>query len=140
MKLIKENTKSIYIVDKEEFIHKINYKNIFIGKNSKKYSSYTKPFTGSSILIEIKQNNYIYIRDKIYNFTTKEPIIKFYSTMGNNFVVYPFALTENYVYLLVENVYLEHDFGNIEPYQVYYDFKKKWNRKSYKFKIKKLNS
>ena len=54
--------------------------------------------------------------------------------MGNNFVVYPFALTNNYAYLIIENVYLERDFDDKEPYEVYYDFKKKWNRKSYNYK------
>jgi hypothetical protein len=59
--------------------------------------------------------------------------------MGNSSVVYPFALTENYAYLIIENVYMKRDFGDIDPYEVYYDFKKIWNRKVYKFSSKKIN-
>lgn len=115
------------------------YKNIFIGKNSKKYGPYDKPFIGSSILVEIGDLEYIYICETVFKFKTKEPIISFYSTMGNNFVVYPFALTQNYAYLINENVYILRDFGDLDPYEVYYDFKKIWNRKSFKFSSKKIN-
>ena len=73
----------------------------------------------------------MYICDKIFKFKTKEPINKFVSQMVNSFVVYPFALTENYAYLIIENVYLQRDFGDIDPYEVYYDFKKEWNHKSF---------
>lgn len=112
------------------------YKKIFIGKNSKKYGPYDKPYLGSSILVEIGYLEYIYICETIFKFKTKEPVTKFYSTMGNNFVVYPFALTENYAYLMNDNVYMLRDFGDIDPYEVYYDFKKEWNHKSFKFSSK----
>ena len=58
--------------------------------------------------------------------------------MGNNFVVYPFALTQNYSYLMIEHVYILRDFGDLDPYEVYYDFKKIWNRKSFKFTCKTI--
>jgi hypothetical protein len=129
-----QKTKIIIIdLDNDKEIEIKNYKNIFIGKNSKKYGIYDKSFTGSSILVQIKDLEYIYICSEIKRFKTKEPINKYYSIMGNNYVVYPFALSENYVYLLAENVYLYRDFGNKDPYEVYYDFKKIWKRKSYKF-------
>jgi hypothetical protein len=112
----------------------IRFTRIFVGKNSKKYGTYSQPFTGSAILLEDKKNKYVYIGEKMFSFTTVEPIKQFYATMGNNFVVYPFALTENYVYLLTENVYMARDFGDIDPYEVYYDFQKTWMRKSFPFK------
>lgn len=124
----------------EDKKHEINnYKKIFIGKNSKKYGPYTKLFTGSSILVQINDLEYVYICDKIFSFKTKEPVNKFYSIMGNNFVVYPFALTDNYAYLIIENMYIKRDFGDKDPYEVYYDLKKIWNRKAYKFSSKKIN-
>ena len=46
-----------------------------------------------------------------------------------------YALTNNYAYLILENVYLKRDFDNKNPYDVYYDFKKKWKRLLYKYKI-----
>ena len=114
------------------------YKNIFIGKNSKKYGPYNKLYIGSSILVEIKDLEYIYIGNTISKFKTIETIEKFYSIMSNNFVVYPFALTKSYAYLMIENVYILRDFGDLDPYEVYYDFKKIWNRKSIKFSSKKI--
>jgi hypothetical protein len=130
----------IIITDLEnEKIHEISkYKKVFIGKNSKKYGIYNKLFTGSSILVETGELEYIYICDKIVKFNTKEPIEKFYSIMGNGFIIYPFALTEQYAYLIMESIYIVRDFGDLDPYKVYYDFKKVWNRKSYKFSSKKI--
>jgi hypothetical protein len=138
-KVVVLKTKIIITDLENEKTHEIKkYKKIFIGKNSKKYGLYDKPYTGSSILVEVGESEYIYICDKIVKFNTKEPITKFYSIMGNNFVVYPFALTESYAYLLIESIYIVRDFGDLDPYEVYYDFKKIWNRKSHKFSSKKV--
>jgi hypothetical protein len=132
-------TKIIIIDLENENTYLINkYKNIFIGKNSKKYGPYDKPYIGSSILVEIEDLEYIYISETIFKFKTKETITRFYSTMGNNFIVYPFALTRNYAYLMIENVFILRDFGDLDPYEIYYDFKKIWNRKSFKFSSKKI--
>jgi hypothetical protein len=122
--------KNIYIFSNnidwifEKHIHSQN-KQIFIGKNTKKYSIYNGLFSGSSILVEIKKNSYIFIGTKIIKFNTPEPIIEFHSIMGNSSVVYPFALTKNYGYLILENIYLKRDFGNKNPYDVYYKNNKK---------------
>ncbi len=127
----------IYKIEDGDMVYEIkNYKKVFIGKNSKKYGPNSNPHTGLSILVEIKNNEYIFISHVINNFKTKEPIEKFYSQIGNSWFLYPFALTKNYAYLLIENKYLERDFGDLDPYEVYYDFKKIWQRKSYKFKMK----
>jgi hypothetical protein len=85
-------------------------------------------FSGSSILVEIKKNSYIFIGTKIIEFNTLEPIVEFHSIMGNSSVVYPFALTNNYAYLMLKNVFLKHDFGDKDPYDVYYNFKKTNNK------------
>ena len=132
------NDKHIYVFN-ETLIYEIKkYKNIFIGKNTKKYQIYNNPLIGSSILVEIKKNTYIFIGSKIIKFNTNEPIIEFHSILGNSSVIYPFALTNNYAYLINENVYLERDFDDHDPYEIYYDFKKKWKRTSYKYKITKI--
>ena len=99
-------------------------KQIFIGKNTKKYSVYDGLFSGSSILVEIKKNSYIFIGTKVIEFNTLEPIIEFHSIMSNSSVVYPFALTNNYAYLMLNNIYLKRDFDDKDPYDVYYNFKK----------------
>jgi hypothetical protein len=74
----------------------------------------------------------------IHKFKTLEKIDKFYSQVGNSWVLYPFALTKNYAYLLIENKYLQRNFGDTDPYQVFYNFQKIWDRKSYDFKMKKI--
>jgi len=115
-------------------------KQIFIGKNTKKYSVYDGLFSGSSILVEIKKNSYIFIGTKVIEFNTLEPIIEFHSIMSNSSVVYPFALTNNYAYLMLKNVYLKRDFGDKDPYDVYYNLKKtnsKYTQKIIKIHAKK---
>jgi hypothetical protein len=128
----------VYKVEDKIQVYEIkNYKKVFVGKNSKKYGAHSKPFTGLSILVEVKDREYIFISHAITQFKTLEPIETFYSQMGNNWFLYPFALTSTYAYLLIENKYIKRDFGDLDPYQVYYDFKKVWNRKSYTFKMKR---
>jgi hypothetical protein len=131
--------KNIYVFfgpDYTNLVYQIkNLKNIFIGKNTKKYSIYDKLYTGSSILIEIKKNDYIFIGTKIMNFKTVEPIIEFHSIMGNSSVVYPFALTKSYAYVILENVYLERNFGDKDPYEIFYNNKLKKQVAKYKVTI-----
>lgn len=112
------------------------YKNVFIGKNIKKYSYYSSPFTGNTILVEIKAKTYLYVGEAIKLFHFEEPIIKYVSIMGNNDVPYPFALTKNYAILLIEDIILERNFGDIDPYQVYYNYSKKYFPKYKKLKTK----
>jgi hypothetical protein len=112
------------------------YKKIYIGKNTQKYESYYKEsFTGSSIIVETKQNEYVFIGDKIFKFKTIESIEEFHSIMGNSSVVYPFALTKNYAYLMLGSVYVEGNFSKESPYDVYYDFNKIDKPKYNKFKV-----
>ena len=117
------------------------YEKVFIGRHSKKYgNTHKQSFTGNSILIELKPLTYLFVGEYVKHIETKEPIIKYISTMGNNYVPYPFALSENYAYLLVEPYYLNRaDFEDIDPYQVYYAFDKKYSKiKHYKYKSKVL--
>ena len=123
--VIDKNTIFVYNISDNSKVYEIKkYKNLFVGKNSKKYGPSPKPHTGLSILVEIKDKEYVFISHKIQQFKTLEPIKKFYSQMGNNAFLYPFALTDDYAYLLIENKYIKRDFGDLDPYEVYYDFKK----------------
>jgi hypothetical protein len=126
------------IPDKKQVFEIRNYKKVFVGRNSKKYGPYSNPNTGSSILVEVKNKEYIFISHKIEKFETLEPIKKFYSQMGNSWLLYPFVLTDNYAYLLIESKYLLRNFGDIDPYQVYYDFKNIWQRQAHDFKKKQV--
>jgi hypothetical protein len=118
------------------------YNKVFIGKHSKKYGNPHYPtFTGNSILIELKYLTYLFVGESLNKVITKEPIIKYISIMGNNYVPYPYALSKNYAYLLIEPYYLNRtDFGDIEPYQVYYAFDTKYSKiKHYKYTKKILS-
>ena len=58
-----------------------------------------KKFNGNSILLSLGKNKYVFIGQKIIEFTTKkDKIIDFVSPVGNNDVPYPFAIGEKYVY------------------------------------------
>ena len=61
-----------------------------------------------SILLKINctihKNYYVFIGDRLYGFSTPddEPIETFYSTVGNNDVPYPVALSKNYIYFMLD--------------------------------------
>ncbi len=87
-----------------------NVEKIFIGKSpvnaTTKFSGgHGKRFDGNSILLKLRdaiKNQYVFIGATIYEFTTIEPIEKFYSTVGNNDVPYPVALSKSFVYFMLE--------------------------------------
>ena len=106
------------------------YLKVFIGEDSGISGS-----EGNSILVQTKEGTYIYIGSEIYSFRTESPILEYYSRIGNNDVPYPYAVTKNEVYLMIEPVILNR-YGLIlystqegmidmpgEPYQEYYDKK-----------------
>jgi hypothetical protein len=95
-----------YIVDKK--IINIPYTDIFIGDNTLKDPSYAPKgmWPGNSLLIKIKNDNYIHVGREIYSFETidKENIKEYYSPVGNSVVPYPYAIGENYTYLMLDRV------------------------------------
>tara|TARA_Y100000591_G_C21760921_1_gene660043 strand:- start:304 stop:1083 length:780 start_codon:yes stop_codon:yes gene_type:complete len=104
--------------------------NIFIGKSPKNprtiYSSgYGSKFTGNSILLQITENKYVFIGDKIFSFISKSEIKKFTSPVGNNDVPYPYAVdVDGKYYLMIEDVIIN-KITNIkkydnDPYDFYY--------------------
>ncbi len=112
------------------------YKKIWIGKSlmddmTKFSGGYGKKFDGNSILVEVSENTYVFIGDKIFTFKTQYPIKKFLSPVGNSDVPYPFAIdTVNNIYLLVEDIIItptkknQSVFEKSEnPYLKYYDLK-----------------
>jgi hypothetical protein len=120
------------------------FKNVFIGKHSNKYipsGSSSDLAQGNTILIELSRLTYLVIvANVIQQFKTLEKINKYFSPVGPNDSPYPFALTDNYAYLIGEEHYLDREeFGNINPYDVYYDFKKIYSHvKHHRYKTKNL--
>lgn len=88
-----------YYIEDQPLI-KSKFEKVFIGENTNNRSV----GKGNTILIKVKDNNYIYIGSEIYSFKTKEEITKYYSPIGNSDVPYPYAIDKkgNY-YLFVEN-------------------------------------
>jgi hypothetical protein len=108
---------------------------IFVGRsilnNMTEFSGAGEGYEGNSILLKIpgEINNYVYIGESIYKFTTYAKIIAYYSPIGNNSVPYPYAIDElgNY-YLVTENVVVKYDPKLVEliqigedPYSFYYN-------------------
>lgn len=109
-----------------------NYKKIFIGMDD----DYTRSnqldyeeYAGNSILVEINVREYIYIGSEIYSFETEEDILDYYSPVGNSDVPYPYAIGQNNVYLMIEEVYFPVNLmkttkkKKVDPYELYYDKK-----------------
>lgn len=121
-----------------------NINNIFVGKSHEnemtKFSDgYGPDFDGNSILIHVKNNEYIYIGSKIFRFYSFSDIIDYKSPVGNNDVPYPYAIDkENNYYLMIEDVVINKKSTNFDdPYNYYYNLKlstpKEINGKKIKF-------
>jgi hypothetical protein len=80
---------------------------IFIGKAQRnamtRFSGgYGKEFEGNSILLHLGKDKYAFIGEEVYSFRTlnKEPILKFYSPVGNNDCPFAYAISDKNVYFL----------------------------------------
>jgi hypothetical protein len=78
-----------------------NVKKVLPGRD---YSGYSEH--GNTVLLELPNGKYVYVGDSIYEFTSQEPILKYYSWLGNNDVPYPVALSKNYAYFMLDKVYV----------------------------------
>jgi len=81
-------------------------------------------FDGNSILLHIKNLEYVYIGSCIKKFEAKAPINKYVSPVGNNDVPYPCAVDkEGRHYLMIEDVIINSwqiTDENDDPYDFYY--------------------
>jgi len=57
---------------------------------------------GNTILLEFVHNKYAYIGHAIFSFTSPDRIKTYYSSIGNNDVPYPIAITPLHVFVLIE--------------------------------------
>ena len=118
------------IYSKKPIIILKNIENIFIGKShknemTKNSGGYGSDFDGNSILINVKNNEYIYIGSEIFRFYSFSDIIDYKSPVGNNDVPYPYAIDkENNYYLMIEDVVINKKSTNFDdPYNYYYNLK-----------------
>jgi len=97
--------------DKTEYKLVRSYKILkyFIGKSkgddSLKRADHKKEdakyFVGNTILLQIGENEYVVITDKIVKFKTDEKIVRYYSSVGRSDVPYPVAEGETKIYFLL---------------------------------------
>lgn len=78
--------------------HTFDPKRIFSGKGKDK---------GSSFLLDLGENKYVFIGDKIYEFIPPEKIEDYYTPIGNSGVPYPVSITKNFVIFMLEQKIVE---------------------------------
>ena len=112
--------------EKEPFLTFKNVEKTFVGKSPKNsltsYSgAYGKKYDGNSILINLKDNTYLYIGLSIFKFRASSKIKKFVSPVST--IPYSYAIDEeNKYYLMNENIIINKLPKNKQPYNYYYDF------------------
>jgi hypothetical protein len=80
-----------------------SYQKVYIGENSGKYANkYSGKGKGNSILVHINGDKYIYIGDHVLEFRASDKIKEFHGIIGNNDVVYAFAIGEENTYLFAD--------------------------------------
>jgi hypothetical protein len=108
-----------------------------------RYSKVKKVWTGdkqddnSSVLVEFPHKKYMFIGTEIYEFETDEFITNYYSRIGNSDVPYPVALSEKYVYFMLEKKHVNRkEFPKntdwADCYRFYYDNKDNLSIKGFK--------
>lgn len=97
------DNKHVHIFDDEMLepvlIDTIQAKEIFIGRSPQNRMTmfsggHGSAYLGNSILLCTENNEYTFIGDCIYSFTSLSNITEFVSPVGNNDVPYPFAFDE----------------------------------------------
>lgn len=107
-KQIFDEKKDAY-VGKEEILE-FKIKDYWAGKKSSftKASSWELKWKGNSVLLLLAEGSYVFVGGEVYSFKTEkgETILDYFSDVGNNDVPYPYAVGENNVYLMIENVFV----------------------------------
>jgi hypothetical protein len=101
-------------------------KKIFLGVDEHKViHPYSKPRC-NTILLNTSGLEYAFIGNVGYKFKAKEEIVKFISPVGPNEIPYPFAITENYIYMILDKMYIEKYYFDkdddwLDLYSAFYD-------------------
>jgi hypothetical protein len=117
--------------DRCTFLRNINYDEIWIGKDSKTiYECWMD--IGTSVLLR-KGNLYTFIGYLAYEFESDERVTKFESQMGSSAVPYPYALTKDSIFFLLDyKKYPLKEVGDLDdPYQWLYHQKDKTRKYKY---------
>lgn len=123
----------------EKVMWQVPYEKVWIGDSKTNYTIRIKDkkyFLGNSILFRVKKTKYILVSSTIFSFLSKDPIKKFESPVGNSDVPYPYAITDNNIYMLAQILKLPLTFfptGFQDPYNVLYE-SKEYNKKNFRKK------
>jgi hypothetical protein len=101
---IKKDGEYIEVKKPEKKIKTLTAKEIFLGKKSK--TGLTPSPKGNTILLKLSDTRYIWIGSIVAEFDVMkgDHIVDYFSDIGNSDVPYPYAVGENNVYLVTENV------------------------------------
>lgn len=75
----------------KQLVKKYKFETVFVGEED------------STVLLKLSKLNYVYIGERIVEFSTPEEIVEFHSPIGNSAVPYPFALSATKIYFLLES-------------------------------------
>ena len=110
-------------------ISKIAYKDIMLARDPFKHTAksgnkWEPRFRQANILIHVTGDQYMFVGYKVVGFRPfkGDEIYNFLAYMGNNEVMYPYAVGKLYTYLLIENVAIPNNIlkPSDDPYEVYY--------------------
>src|SRR5579872_3551368 len=102
----KNNEVYVFSTTSHKLLLRIKFIKKFIGKSiddSNGYGVAGPEYNGNTIIVETSPLHYTYIGDLVSKFITKEPILKYISDIGNNLCPYPYAITKNFTYLIIED-------------------------------------
>ncbi len=91
-----KNTAELYDPYSGELKLNISFINMILGFDP------THEVPELNIFFEIGENHYLYVGDHVFEFKTKEPGIAFLTESGDEQIVFPSIITNNYVYVLTE--------------------------------------
>jgi len=74
----------------------------------------SKKFDGNSVLLQLTKHKYVYIGDKIYEFTMLDELKKYHSLIGNNDVPYPVLVGTENIYFMLDGVYVSRELVKID--------------------------
>ena len=108
---------------------------VFVGKTS---PTGPKSPPGTTVLFRVG-SKYTYVGSEMYEFTTNDVILKYYSDLGNSDVPYPYAIGEKYIYIMLDKVAVEKSLFDMKQ-DIYKQYYEKYDKtlKAIKLKTKKV--
>jgi len=94
---------SLRVIQARHVIYQTPYRRLFIGEKTGRLQNDSTYQRGSSMLAEVKPNEYVHIGSEIYSFTTTEPIHTYESLVGPSRVPYPYAIGDTTTYFMLDH-------------------------------------